>query len=222
MSVEPRFVSVEGPEGAGKSTVCRWLRDWLEAQGLPTILTFEPGGTELGQRVRELTLHDVEARPNPWAEALLMCAARAQLVRAVILPALAAGKTVVCDRYADSTLAYQCYGRGLPIEPVRQVLLFATGGLQPDVTILLDLEPRLGMARKPGGSGRVDRFESEDEAFHIRVRTGYHELARAQPERWVVIDATRPIAGVLEDIRLALVARLGIADRLHHPTLVPR
>jgi len=215
------FISVEGPEGAGKSTVCGWICRWLEGAGIPVVPTFEPGGTTLGQRIRELVLHDPAARPNPWAEALLMCAARAQLVREVIRPALEAGKVVVCDRYADSTLAYQCHGRGLPVEPVREVLEFATGGIWPDVTILLDLDPAIGMARKRGGAQQPDRIEREDGGFHSRVRAGYHTLAAADPRRWIVIEASRPIETVLEEVSHALSSHRATAN-LHLPTLVSR
>jgi dTMP kinase len=166
-------------------------------------------------------LHDPTAQPNAWAEALLMCAARSQLVREVIRPALDAGKTVVCDRYADSTLAYQCHGRGLPVEPVRQVLDFATGGLWPDVTILLDLDPAIGMARKQGSVGLPDRIEREDGGFHSRVSSGYHELAAADPRRWIVVEASRPIETVLEDVRRALSSHPATAT-LHLSTLVSR
>jgi dTMP kinase len=220
-TIEAGFISVEGPEGAGKSTVCDWLCGWLGELGIPTVRTFEPGGTALGERVRDIVLHDPTVQPNAWSEALLMCAARAQLVREVIRPALAAGNTVVCDRYADSTLAYQCHGRGLPEQAVRQVLDFATGGLWPAVTILLDLDPAVGMARKQVRTDAPDRIESEDGGFHTRVRSGYHELAAADPDRWIVVEASRPIEAVLEEIRRALSSHPAVANLLQ-PTLVSR
>jgi dTMP kinase len=213
-TIQPRFISVEGPEGAGKSTVCDWLCHWLGEAGVRIVRTFEPGGTALGQRVRQIVLHDPTVHPNAWSEALLMCAARAQLVREVIRPALEAGTTVVCDRYADSTLAYQSYGRGLPADSIRPILDFATGGLWPDVTILLDLDPVVGMARKQMRTDVPDRIEREDWAFHARVRSGYHALAAADPRRWIVVEASEPIETVCEELRRALSSHPAIATLL--------
>lgn len=235
------FVTLEGPEGAGKSTVAREVCARLLRAGYRPLLTYEPGGTDLGRQVREMVLRGGRASPSPGlsgrtasrdeagcqaeplsprAETLLFCAARAQLVDEVIRPHLRAGGVVVCDRYADSTLAYQCYGRGLPLEPVRALLAFATGGLWPDLTVLLDLDVAEGLLRKRSvqkDGVEADRFESQAVAFHARVRQGYLELARAEPERWVVIDASRPpdevAARVWEQIERRLrIKRLRVGE----------
>ncbi len=197
------LVSLEGPEGAGKSTLARRLDAALHLAGYPSLLTYEPGGTALGRGIRQIVRFGGGPTLGPpaaldaRAEALLFCAARAQLVAEVIRPHLLAGGVVVCDRYADSTLAYQCYGRGLPFEPVRATLAFATSGVWPDLTVLLDLDVAEGLRRKRGSElAGVDRFESEAVEFHQRVRRGYRELAAAEPGRWLVIDATRPAAEV--------------------------
>ncbi len=192
------LVSLEGPEGAGKSTLAGRLDAALRQAGHAALLTYEPGGTALGQRIRQIVrFGGGAAELDARAEVLLFCAARAQLVAEVIRPHLLAGRVVVCDRYADSTLAYQCFGRGLPLEPVRATLVFATFGVWPDLTILLDLDVAEGLRRKrTGEEAGVDRFESESAEFHERVRRGYRELAAAEPERWLVIDATRPPAEV--------------------------
>jgi dTMP kinase len=199
------FVSFEGPEGAGKTTQARRLADRLAAAGYEVLLTREPGGTELGDRVRELILPASGVAIGARAETLLYCAARAQLVEGVLPQALRAGRIVIVDRYADSTLAYQAYGRQLDPAGVRAVLDFATGGLRPELTLLLDLPVSEGLARKQTQSGRGEasnwnRFEAEELAFHDRVRRGYLELAAAEPARWRVLDARRPPEAVAEEI----------------------
>ncbi len=202
------FISIEGPEGAGKTTLASELARRLTAAGRQVHLTFEPGGTPLGREIRRIVRFGVvvgrEDEPpaalDPRAETLLFLAARAQLVSEVLVPRLARGEVVICDRYADSTLAYQSYGRGLPLAPVREALLFATGGLWPDLTILLDLDPAVGLQRNRGTAPDVpvDRFEAQDLSFHERVRRGYLALAAEEPERWLVLDAARPIIEVAE------------------------
>ncbi len=176
-------------------------------------MTREPGGTPLGDRLRDILLRRHDLRTVPRSEALMMCASRAQLVEQVILPALADGVTVVCDRYADSTLAYQGYGRGLDLDGLRAVLSFATRGLTPDMTILLDLPVRDGLARKQaqdeGAMAEWNRFEAEDVAFHERVRAGYLELAMADPGRWTILDAAKPPDVLAEDVWTAVRERLG-------------
>lgn len=192
------FITLEGPEGSGKSTLARTLVERLLAAGERPLVTFEPGGTPLGQAIREVVFHGVAASGEegavivPRAEVLLFCSARAQLVDTVIGPHLASGGAVICDRYADSTLAYQCYGRGLPLEPVRATLAFATGGLSPDLTVLLDLDVGEGLRRKRAGENgeRIDRFESQAADFHERIRRGYLTLAAEEPGRWLVIDGS--------------------------------
>jgi dTMP kinase len=144
---------------------------------------------------------------SPWTEVFLYCAARAQLVAEIIRPALAAGQTVLCDRYADSTLAYQGYGRGLDLDALRLVLYLATGGLTPDLTFCLDISPEEGLARRRAGGGEWNRLDQETVDFHRRVRTGYLELAGLEPQRWIVVDAARPVDAVQADLRALLQAR---------------
>lgn len=205
-----RFVTIEGPEGAGKTTQAARLRAAFEAAGLPVLLVREPGGTALGEAIRTLLLDDdSQAAPiSPRADALLFNAARAQLVAEQIEPALRSGTTVLCSRFADSTLAYQGAGMGLPDDALRALEQFATGGLRPDLTILLDLPVALGLARKRGIE--ETRFESGfDEAFHERVRAGFLALAAAGPHRFVTIDAGETPDAVFEQIMAAVEGRLG-------------
>jgi dTMP kinase len=182
-----RFITIDGPDGGGKTTQARRLADALAARGVDVLLTREPGGTRLGERVRSILLDNETGQHLPIADALLFSAARAQHVAEVVLPALQAGRTVVCARYADSTLAYQGYGAGLPIDELRRIQAIATGGLRPDRTILLDIPAEVGLARK---QDELTRFETDfDVAFHRRVRDGFLEMARAEPDRYRIIDA---------------------------------
>jgi dTMP kinase len=186
------FITVEGPDGAGKTTQAETLAEHLREQGLDVLLTREPGGTHLGERVRDLLLAGGgTVATDPVTDALLFSAARRQLVTEVLRPALSRGQTVVCARYADSTLAYQGYGAGVPIERLRALEVIATDGLVPDLTILLDLSVEAGLGRK--GPDEITRFEGFDLAFHRRVRDGFLALAAASPERFVVVDATKPL-----------------------------
>jgi dTMP kinase len=206
--VAGRFITLEGPEGAGKTLQAQRLVGALEAGGHRARLTREPGGTALGEQIRSIVLARADGAGgiDARADALLFNAARAQLVSEVIKPALAAGEVVVCARFADSTLAYQGYGAGLPIDELRAVAVVATGGLAPDLTILLDLSPEVGLARKADDTR--NRFEASfDLDFHRRVRAGFLELAREEPERFRVIDAERGTDAVFDDV---LVAALGI------------
>ncbi|MBC7226119.1 MAG: dTMP kinase [Thermoflexales bacterium] len=201
------FITLEGPDGSGKTTQARLLAGWLQEQGYPVVLAREPGGTAIGERIREV-LHDpTHTGMAPWAEVFLYCAARAQLVAEVIRPALAAGQTVLCDRYADSTLAYQGYGRGLDLEALQRVLSLATGGLTPDLTFCLDISPEEGLARRQRGGEEWNRLDRETVEFHRRVRAGYLELAGREPRRWIVVDAARPVEAVQADLRALLRAR---------------
>ena len=179
------FVTFEGVDGSGKSTQARLLAEALREEGEEVVATREPGGTELGERVRELVLHGDGL--SPWAEATLFAAARAQLVEEVIRPALARGAHVVCDRYLDSSLAYQGIGRGLGVDRVLELNLVATGGLLPDRTFLLEL-PVAEAARRRGADS--DRLEAEGQEFAERVGIAYRELAEAFPRRIVAVDAT--------------------------------
>jgi dTMP kinase len=208
------FITLEGPDGSGKTSQAARLGAALEAEGWEVVLLREPGGTALGERLRELLLHREDMPIDTLADALLFNAARAQLVREVIGPALAAGKTVLCVRFADSTLAYQGYGAGLDLETLRALEKIATGGNRPDLTILLDLPAETGLNRKRRGRGALTRFESRaDLAFHRRVREGFLRLARAEPERWRVIDAARPRSIVAEAILGAVREVAGAGQR---------
>jgi dTMP kinase len=185
-------------EGCGKSTQSRRLYRRLTRLDVPALLTHEPGVTQLGKRITRLLKWSGEMKISPLAELLLFNASRAQLVHEVIRPALAEGRVVVCDRYADSTTAYQGYGRGLDMATVKAVNETGTGGLRPDLTILLDMPGDSGLARK--GNDKIDRFHGETAAFHRRVREGYLKLAGEEPGRWLVIDAEKnkeEIAGII-------------------------
>ena len=197
-----RFITIDGPDGGGKTTQAERLAAALRDRGLDVLLTREPGGTTLGERIRSALLDGSSGTHEPLADALLFNAARAQLVHEVIQPALAAGRTVVCARYADSTLAYQGYGAGVALETLRALQAIATGGLQPDRTILLDVPAGVGLARK--GSEQT-RFETAfDLAFHERVRGGFLALAAADPGRFRVIDAQAGADGVFEQVVAAV------------------
>jgi dTMP kinase len=181
------FISFEGPEGGGKSTQIHRLAAALAEQGYAVWTTREPGGTRVGEMIRPILLSQQQARMTPWSEALLFTAARAQHVEEVIRPRLARGELVLCDRYTDSTLAYQGYGRGLDLDTLRRLQSQATGGLQPDLTMLLNLPIETGLSRIPRPA--QDRLDRETATFHQRVRDGYQEMAAADPRRWREVDA---------------------------------
>lgn len=206
-----RFITFEGPEGAGKTTQADVLRASLEAAGLAVIVVREPGGTPAGERIRSLLLdaHAEGIALGPRTDALLFNAARAQLVDDVIEPALASGTTVISTRFADSTLAYQGAGAGLPMDELRALERFATNGLRPDLTILLDLPVDVGLERK---AGEETRFETAfDRAFHDRVRQGFLRLASDEPERFAIVDARLPRDEVTRVVRTAAERLLGAA-----------
>jgi dTMP kinase len=186
-----RFITLEGPEGSGKTTAARHLADWLRARGLDTVLTREPGGTRLGDEVRRLVLHlrDVSDALDPRADALLFAAARAQHTAEVIRPALERGAWVICARYLDSSLAYQGHGYGNDLEELRRLQAFATYETRPDMTILLDVPVEVGLRRKRQETW--NRFEDTEEAdFFERVRAGYLALAAAEPDRFRLVDGS--------------------------------
>jgi dTMP kinase len=203
------FVTFEGIEGSGKSTHLRLLAKALRTAGQTVVETREPGGTALGQALRDLLLAPSATPPEPLAELLLYCADRAQHVAQVIRPALAAGQIVLCDRFSDSTLAYQGYARGLDLDTVRALDAAARGGLEPDLTFLLDCPPDAGLARARARSGSSDRFEQEALAFHEKVQRGFHALAAATPARYRVVDTVPPAAQVGEHIRAETLRVLG-------------
>jgi len=206
------FLTLEGPEGSGKTTQGRLLGEDLRAGGHEVLSVREPGGTEIGERIRSLLLDPAYGEMDPHTEMLLFAASRAQLVAEVIAPALVRGIVVVCDRFVDASLAYQGVGRGLGVEVVRAVNAAATGGLAPDLTLLLDVDPTEGLRRARRASGRPaagawtggDRLERESLAFHQRVREGFLSLARNEPQRIRVIDARGSVADVRHAIRSAL------------------
>jgi dTMP kinase len=204
------FVTFEGGEGSGKTTQLTALLLHLRAKGRVVVETRDPGGTPIGKQIREMLLDRENGRMAPVTELLLYEASRAQLVREVIRPTLAAGRVVLCDRFTDSTLAYQGYGRGLDHDLIRQLNGLATGGLTPALTFFLDLLPEAGLARIRGRQTgtREDRIEVEVLAFHQAVRRGYLAIAAAEPARVIVLDATRGMAEIAEEIRGRVEARL--------------
>ncbi|MBI4760857.1 MAG: dTMP kinase [Chloroflexota bacterium] len=201
------FITLEGPEGSGKTSHIPHLVEYLRGQGYVVFPTREPGGTSISEQIRSI-LHDMKnAEMHPRTETLLYQAARAQIVEQVIKPRLAAGEIVISDRYADSTIAYQGYGHRQDIEQIRALVQYATGGLVPDLTILLDLDVEIGLKRKQRGNewNRMDAYTVE---FHQRVRTGYLEMVKQQPHRWVVVNAEQPWEQVQQELRRLMEERL--------------
>ncbi len=201
------FITLEGPEGSGKTSHIKPLADWLSAQGRRAYITREPGGTEIGEQIRAV-IHDLKnTEMNPRTETLLYQAARAQIVEQVIRPKLAEGFIVLCDRYADSTIAYQGYGHRQNLDDVRALVKYATGGLVPDLTALLDVDVEIGLKRKTRNAewNRLDAYTVE---FHQRVRAGYLEMVKQEPGRWAVVDAGQSPDRVQEDLREKVSAAL--------------
>ncbi len=201
------FITFEGPEGSGKTSQLPALVDYLEGLGFQVVCTREPGGTAISDQIREVLTSMKNQELHPRTEILLFLAARAQLVEQVIKPALQAGKIVFCDRYGDSTLAYQGYGHGLDLTILRQMLAFATDHLQPDLTLFLDLDVEIGLARKKKAS-EWNRLDAYALAFHKRVREGYHQLIAEEPERWVTVDATQDMETVQANLRKTILKKL--------------
>ncbi len=217
------FITFEGPEGSGKTTQTARLSHALLANGRDVITTREPGGTRIGDGVRAILLNAEHREMHPATEALLFNAARAQLVHEVIHPALEAGKIVLCDRYVDSTLAYQGHGHGQPLAKLRPVIDFATGRLLPDLTIFLDIEVQVGLQRKRRGDGDLptseaewNRMEEQTLHFHQRVRRGYLALAAAEPSRWLLVDARRGADAVAAEILDGVQAALPTPSQPEH------
>jgi len=199
-----KFITIEGIEGAGKSTAVKFIHDYLQSKGKSVVVTREPGGTPVAEEIRQLVLNpDAKEIIDPKAELLLMFAGRAQHVARVILPELSAGKWVLCDRFVDATYAYQCGGRGLDAKWVKMLEELVVGSLRPDLTILLDLDPEVGLARSRR-RGPQDRFEKEKVAFFERVRQVYLERADHEKQRFRVIDAAQPLGAVQENLKRVL------------------
>ena len=203
------FVTFEGPEGGGKTTQVQLLARWLATAGYNVLTTREPGGTRIGDAVRALLLDPAFTEMRSETEILLFSAARAQIVNERIKPHLEKGGVVLCDRFADSTLAYQGYGRRLDLDTLRLITRFATGGLVPDLTICLDLPVVEGLRRKQGcDEAEWNRLERERQEFHERVRQGYRALSQTEPERWLVLDAMEPVTQIQHEIRRRISERL--------------
>jgi dTMP kinase len=198
------FITLEGGDGTGKSTQSALIGDWYTQQGREVVFTREPGGTDLGNELREIVLHS-RGHIAPRAEALLYAADRAHHIATVVRPALERGAVVIQDRYLDSSVAYQGAGRVLDPQEVRHVSMWATEGLVPDVTVVLDLDPAIGRDRLDAANKQFDRLEAEALDFHTRVREAYLAMAAAEPQRFLVVDATLD----RDVIRDAIVARLG-------------
>jgi dTMP kinase len=206
------FITFEGPDGSGKTTQVAPLSEYLTQRGHRVLITREPGGTAIGDQIRQVLSDLKNTGMHPRSETLLFLAARAQLVEQVIKPHLAGGYIVLCDRYADSTMAYQGYGHQNDLNQISSLINFATGGLKPDLTLLLDVGAEAGLQRKAQGDewNRLDAYSLE---FHQRVRQGYAVLAESEPARWVVIDADQPSEKVQETIRQVVQDRLRTPDQ---------
>jgi len=206
------FITFEGPDGSGKSTQIKLLSETLTAAGYEILTVREPGGTPISEQIRDV-VHSLRNREmSDRAECLLYNAARAQLVDQLIVPHLRQrGGIVLSDRYADSTLAYQGYGRGLDLSAVRSVIAFATNNLKPDVTFYLDLEVEEGIERRKRGGGEWNRLDDQALEFHRRVRAGYLQMVQEEPERWVCIDAARAVDVIRAEIQTEVERRLGYA-----------
>jgi len=202
------FITLEGPEGSGKSSQLPILAEWLREQGYNVFTTREPGGTPISDQIRTI-LHDLEnTAMHPRTEILLYLASRAQHVEEVIRPLLAKVTIVLCDRYADSTLAYQGYGHGVDIPTLKKLLDFSTGGLYPDLSILLDLDVVIGLERRKQSGGEWNRLDAYALAFHKRVREGYLTLAAEEPQRWRIVDAAQSFEEVQATLRNTIVDAL--------------
>jgi dTMP kinase len=202
------FITLEGPDGSGKTSHMQPLAEWLEEQGYRVHTAREPGGTPISEQIRQV-IHDLKnTEMHPHTETLLYQAARAQIVEQAIRPKLAAGWIVLCDRYADSTLAYQGYGHQQNLEEIRVLVHYATGGLVPDLTLLLDVDVETGLSRRQKSGGEWNRLDAYQLEFHRRVRDGYLELARQEPGRWVLVDAGKAWEKVQTELRRVILERV--------------
>jgi dTMP kinase len=201
------FITLEGPEGSGKTSHIPYLVEYLREKGFIVFPTREPGGTSIGEQIREVIHNLKNVEMHPRTETLLYQAARAQIVEQVFKPRLAVGEIVISDRYYDSTIAYQGYGHQQDLDQVRALVKYATGGLVPDMTVLLDVDVEVGLGRKKKDNewNRLDAYTIE---FHQRVRKGYHEMVKAEPNRWAVVDAGQKWESVQEELRKAVLERL--------------
>lgn len=206
------FITLEGPEGCGKTSQVPLLAAYLRKQGFDVLTTREPGGTSISEQIRAVLSNLDNTDMHPRTEILLFQASRVQLVEQVIRPHLAKGGVMICDRYADSTLAYQGYGRQHDLNMLRTLIAFATGDLKPDLTLLLDVDIEEGLRRRARGS-EWNRLDALELAFYQRVRQGYHELAQAEPQRWVMIDASQTPRRVQAAIQQVVAERLGISGQ---------
>ena len=204
------LITLEGPDGSGKTMQIPLLVDFLRQQDYKVFTAREPGGTAIGDQVREILMNLKNTAMNPRTETLLFCAARAQLIEEMVKPHLANHEIVLLDRYADSTLAYQGYGHQNDLELVRQVLQFATGGLTPDLTLLLDIDPEIGLRRRQKSGGEWNRLDAYQLELHQRVRQGYLKMAQADPRRWRIVNASQPPEVVQSALRELIM------DYLHH------
>jgi dTMP kinase len=204
------FITLEGPEGSGKTTQMKKLAVTLRARGMAVFTTREPGGTGIGDQIRRVLLDLANDGMVPRTEILLFLASRAQHTDEVIRPRLAAGEIVICDRYRDSTVAYQGYGRGVDIDRLHELNDFATGGLLPDLTVLLDVSAETGLARR-ASDGSWNRLDADAVDFHRRVQAGYHAMAEAEPERWRVVDANQGAEAVQEALLDVVAEKLGVS-----------
>jgi len=202
------LITFEGTDYSGKSTQARMLVAWLEERKREVLFLREPGGTMISEKIRELLLDRAHLELTEVAEILLFSAARTQLVSQVIQPALRAGTIVLCDRFYDSTTAYQGYGRGLPLADVKLLNKIATAGVVPDLTLLVDVSAAESARRREAAGKPADRMEAAGNAFFERVRDGYHALAKEEPARWVVLDGMRPVDAIQTDVRAAVASRM--------------
>jgi len=202
------FITLEGPDGSGKTSHMQPLAEWLEGQGYRVHMAREPGGTLISEQIRNI-IHDLKnIEMHPHTETLLYQAARAQIVEQVLRPKLAEGWIVLCDRYADSTLAYQGYGHRQNLDEVRALVRYATGGLVPDLTLLLDVDVETGLSRRQKSGGEWNRLDAYQLDFHRRVRAGYLEMVQQEPGRWVVLDAAEAWESVQQKLRQVVLERI--------------